>query len=50
MGLNGLSKEYILMSIKPHYADLIYTERKHYRRLVDTTGVSRGRVDVFEDP
>ena len=28
MGLNGLSKEYILMSIKPHYADLIYTERK----------------------
>ena len=63
MGLNGLSKEYILMSIKPHYADLIYTERKrfeyrkrapesdrNYRRLVDTTGVSRGRVDVFEDP
>ena len=78
MGLNGLSKEYILMSIKPHYADLIYTERKrfeyrkrapklvdlpillyetapvqsdrYYRRLVDTTGISGGRVDVFEDP
>ena len=78
MGLNGLSKEYILMSIKPHYADLIYTERKRFEyrkrapklvdlpillyetapvqkvtgisRLVDTTGVSRGRVDVFEDP
>ena len=52
MGLNGLSKEYILMSIKPHYADLIYTERKRfdYRRLVDTTGISGGRVDVFEDP
>ena len=30
MGLNGLSKEYILMSIKPHYADLIYTERKRF--------------------
>lgn len=25
-----LSKEYILMSIKPHYADLIYTERKRF--------------------
>lgn len=23
---------------------------RYYRRLVDTTGVSRGRVDVFEDP
>lgn len=30
MDLNGLSKEYILMSIKPHYADLIYTERKRF--------------------
>lgn len=30
MGLNGLSKKYILMSIKPHYADLIYTERKRF--------------------
>ena len=30
MGSNGLSKEYILMSIKPHYADLIYTERKRF--------------------
>lgn len=30
MGLNGLSREYILMSIKPHYADLIYTERKRF--------------------
>ena len=30
MGLNGFSREYILMSIKPHYADLIYTERKRF--------------------
>lgn len=30
MGLNGLSREYILMSIKPHYADLIYTGRKRF--------------------
>lgn len=30
MGSNRISKEYILMSIKPHYADLIYTERKRF--------------------
>lgn len=36
MGLNGLSKEYILMSIKPHYADLIYTERKRSAACVHT--------------
>lgn len=54
MGLNGLSKEYILMSIKPHYQNRRKTPCFNYgecqRRLVDTTGISGGRVDVFEDP